>query len=60
MTDNNTPQNPPQYQPHQTVNITQAGNEPPRTNHLLHLVISLVTAGLWVPVWVIIRIARGR
>ena len=51
----------PQPQPlNQTVNITQPGYEPPRTNHLLHLVISIITAGMWVPVWVIIRIARGR
>jgi hypothetical protein len=30
-----------------------------RVNHLLHLVLSLVTFGLWLPVWLIVAIAAG-
>ena len=33
---------------------------PPRApfNHLLHLVITIFTCGLWLPVWVILAIAH--
>jgi len=31
-------------------------NQRPSTSHLLHLVISLFTAGAWVPVWIIIAL----
>jgi hypothetical protein len=35
-----------------------------RTNHVLHLIISIVTVGLWIPVWIIVaisnRIERGK
>lgn len=26
------------------------------TNHILHLILSLLTVGLWVPVWILIAI----
>lgn len=29
-----------------------------QTNHILHLLLSIVTAGLWIPVWVIIAAAN--
>lgn len=43
-------------QPH--VVVIQA--PPPRApfNHLLHLVITIFTCGLWLPVWVILAIAH--
>ena len=28
----------------------------PKTSHLLHLVMSVVTAGFWVPIWVIVAL----
>ena len=30
-----------------------------RTNHILHLLISIITAGLWVPIWFIISITNS-
>ena len=30
-----------------------------RTNHILHLLLSIFTAGLWIPVWIIIAIANA-
>lgn len=30
------------------------------TNHLLHLILSLVTLGLWVPVWIGVAIFAGQ
>jgi hypothetical protein len=28
-------------------------------NHVLHLLLSLVTVGLWIPVWILLTIAGG-
>ena len=28
-------------------------------NHVLHLIVSLVTFGLWLPIWVILALAQG-
>ena len=30
-----------------------------RVNHLLHLVLTLITAGLWLPVWIILALAKS-
>ena len=34
------------------------------TSHLLHLVLSIITAGFWIPVWILVAInhalERGR
>lgn len=30
-----------------------------RPNHVLHLILSLVTFGLWVPVWLVLTVAGG-
>lgn len=30
-----------------------------RTNHLLHLVLSIITAGFWVPVWLLVTISNA-
>ncbi len=30
-----------------------------RPNHILHLILSLVTVGLWVPVWILVAIIGG-
>ena len=31
-----------------------------RPNHILHLILSIVTAGLWIPVWIIVSLASGQ
>jgi hypothetical protein len=28
-------------------------------NHILHLLLTLVTVGLWLPVWIFLTVARG-
>lgn len=30
-----------------------------KTAHLLHLVLSVITAGLWVPVWILVAVSHG-
>ena len=30
-----------------------------KTNHILHLIISLLTAGAWIPVWIIISMVNS-
>lgn len=30
-----------------------------KTNHILHLLLSIVTSGLWIPVWILITISDG-
>jgi hypothetical protein len=32
---------------------------PPRSNHALHFVLSVLTCGLWLPVWLLIAIIDG-
>ena len=32
---------------------------PPRSNHALHFVLSVLTCGLWLPVWLLIAIIEG-
>lgn len=29
------------------------------TKHLLHLVLSVITAGLWVPIWVLVSVSNS-
>lgn len=43
-----------------TVNQSVVVNEPrKRVNHLLHLVLTILTAGLWLPVWIIVSMAKA-
>lgn len=52
----------PYTQPQQ-INITQqvAGAGKSRTSHGLHLFLTIITAGLWAPVWIIVTIVnRGK
>ena len=30
-----------------------------QTAHLLHLVLSVVTVGIWVPVWILVTLSHG-
>ncbi|AGR46450.1 hypothetical protein ODIN_35 [Mycobacterium phage Odin] len=32
---------------------------PVRTNHAMHLVLSLITCGMWLPVWVIVAMINS-
>lgn len=31
----------------------------PSTSHVLHLILSLITVGLWVPVWILVAISNS-
>lgn len=31
----------------------------PATAHLLHLVLSIITMGVWVPVWIIVHLSHS-
>lgn len=31
----------------------------PQTSHLLHLVLSVITVGVWLPVWVIVELSNS-
>ncbi len=33
--------------------------ERPGTNHILHLILSILTVGLWIPVWILSAIKIG-
>ena len=38
--------------------ITQIEILSKKTNHVLHLLLSLITAGFWVPVWIMVACAN--
>jgi len=51
---------PPQFAPPQVV-VNQINQRSNRTSHGLHLFLSIITFGLWVPVWIIVTIVnRGK
>lgn len=43
----------PQAQPVTVVNVSTERRGP---NHLLHLVLTVITCGLWAPVWIAVAI----
>lgn len=47
---------PPQPAVQQTVVVNQPAK---RVNHLLHLILTVLTAGLWLPVWIIVSMAKS-
>lgn len=59
------PYAPPMYQqpymyPHQMPHtVFVNGGNARRVNHALHLVLTILTAGLWLPVWIILSIANS-
>lgn len=64
------PYGPPMYQqpymyPHQMAphlmqqTVFVNGGNVRRVNHALHLVLTILTAGLWLPVWIILAIANS-
>lgn len=32
---------------------------PPRANHVLHVVLSFLTCGLWIPIWIVVAVIEG-
>ena len=53
-------QNPGRYMyPPQPFQQTVIVHNSRRVNHALHLVLTLLTAGLWLPVWIILAIANS-
>ena len=44
-------------QPGQPIIINNSQSERKRVNHTFHLIVTLLTAGLWLPVWVIVSLA---
>ena len=47
----------PPQQMQQTVFVNN--NSGRRVNHVLHLVLTIITAGLWLPIWIILAIANS-
>lgn len=45
--------------PMQQTVFVNAGYPAKRVNHVLHLILTLLTAGLWLPVWIILAIANS-
>jgi hypothetical protein len=33
-----------------------ANQNKPKTSHVLHLILSIITAGVWLPVWILIAL----
>jgi hypothetical protein len=50
-------QNQPSAQ--QPIIINNSTPERKQTNHLLHFILTLVTVGLWLPVWIIVAIVNN-
>lgn len=54
------PQFPQPYMyPQQMQQTVFVNNNGRRVNHILHLVLTLITAGLWLPIWIILAIANS-
>jgi len=30
-----------------------------KTSHILHLLLSIITAGLWIPIWILVAISNS-
>lgn len=30
-----------------------------KTNHVLHLLLSLITAGMWIPIWILVAVSNS-
>ena len=52
-----------QYQqperPAQPIVINNATQEKKRTNHGLHLLLTILTLGAWLPIWIIVALVNG-
>jgi hypothetical protein len=45
------------YPMQQTVFVTHGGGR--RVNHVLHLILTILTFGLWLPVWAVLAVANS-
>jgi hypothetical protein len=43
------------YCAHCQKNVMATGTTP---NHLLHFILSIFTVGLWIPIWILVSIAK--
>lgn len=43
----------------QPIIINNSTPERKQTNHLLHFILTLITLGLWLPVWIIVAIVNN-
>ncbi|MFT9523845.1 DUF2510 domain-containing protein [Mycobacteroides abscessus subsp. abscessus] len=50
-----TPHAVPPPMPHLGPQVVVVQSQP-RVNHLLHLILTLLTCGLWAPIWIILAI----
>lgn len=41
------------------IQLAQARMVQYQTNHILHVILSLVTVGIWLPVWLFVTISNG-
>ena len=48
---------PQPYPMQQTVFVANGGGR--RVNHVLHLILTILTFGLWLPVWAVLAIANS-
>lgn len=44
--------------PEETI-IEQNNLNRTKTNHILHLILSIITVGIWIPIWIIVSINNG-
>lgn len=42
-----------------SIKAMQLMSKKKKTNHILHLLLSLITAGLWIPVWILVAVSNG-
>lgn len=43
----------------QSIYIELSKLEKYKTNHILHLLLSLITAGFWIPVWFLVALSNA-
>lgn len=53
-------QQPQYYYPAPVQQTTVVGTGAPGVPHVAHLILTLLTCGLWAPVWIIDALIRGR
>lgn len=51
---------PPGYPPHVVSQVFVGGPRPVPVNHGLHALATLVTCGLWLPVWIVMAATHSR
>jgi hypothetical protein len=44
---------------HHHLTVDRRDQPRPPGQHVLHLILSVLTAGIWIPVWIIVALASG-